>query len=135
MMNKILFIIIGITGIFCSCTQVEQQDEIEPKQEYVEKPTFKLYPTQNMWNFLKLNTCTGQISIVQYTVNEDDKRFEYSLNNTSLIAQGERLMPGRFELTETQNRWNYILLDQVTGAVYQVQWSFEEENRFVIPIN
>lgn len=87
-------------------------------------PTFKLYPTQNMWNFLKLNTCTGQISIVQYTVNEDDKRFEYTLNGTPLIAPGESLMPGRFELTETQNRWNYILLDQVTGAVYQVQWSF-----------
>lgn len=70
MMNKILFIIIGIAGIFCSCTQVEQQDEIEPKQECVEVPTYKLYPTQNMWNFLKLNTSTGQISIVQFTVNE-----------------------------------------------------------------
>ena len=135
MMNKILFIIIGIAGIFCSCTQIEQQDEIEPKQECVEVPTYKLYPTQNMWNFLKLNTSTGQISIVQFTVNEEDKRFEYTLNDIPLIAPGEILTPGRFELTETQNRWNYILLDQVSGAAYQVQWSFEEDKRFVIPIN
>lgn len=32
MMNKILFLIIGIIGIFCSCSQqVEQQNEIKPK--------------------------------------------------------------------------------------------------------
>jgi hypothetical protein len=72
---------------------------------------------------------------VQFTVNEEDKRFEYTLNDIPLIAPGEILTPGRFELTETQNRWNYILLDQVSGAAYQVQWSFEEDKRFVIPIN
>lgn len=136
MIRKHLFLALGLAFISCSCTQqVEQYDEIEPKQECVEVPTYKLYPTQNMWNFLKLNTSTGQISIVQFTVNEDDKRFEYTLNDIPLIAPGETLTPGRFELTETQNRWNYILLDQVSGAAYQVQWSFEEDKRFVIPIN
>ena len=103
--------------------------------EAVEVPTYKLYPTENMWNFLKLNTATGQISIVQYTVNDDDKRFEYALNNQPLISSGEILKAGRFELTPTQNRWNFILLDQVSGQAYQVQWSFEEKNRFVIPIH
>ena len=103
--------------------------------EAVEVPTYKLYPTENMWNFLKLNTATGQISIVQYTVNDDDKRFEYALNNQPLISSGEILKAGRFELTPTQNRWNFILLDRVSGQAYQVQWSFEEKNRFVIPIH
>ena len=123
---------------FSSCVQ-EQQKEVttiseEPKLESITVPTFKLYPTSNRWNFLKLNTATGVITIVQYSINEEDKTFEYSLNDKSLIPTGDYPSPGRFELTPTQNMWNFILLDQVSGATYQVQWSFEEENRFVIPI-
>lgn len=134
-MKQILLLFLA-TFCFASCKQQEitSTETSVPKQEYVEAPTFKLYPTENMWNFLKLNTATGQISIVQYTVNDDNKRFEYSLNDHPLIPSGEALKAGRFELTPTQNRWNFILIDQISGATYQVQWSFEEENRFVIPI-
>ena len=123
---------------FSSCVQEQQKEATtiseEPKQESITVPTFKLYPTSNRWNFLKLNTATGVITIVQYSIEEEDKTFEYSLNNTPLIPSGDAPTPGRFELTPTQNIWNFILLDQVSGATYQVQWSFEEKNRFVIPI-
>ena len=30
--------------------------------------------------------------------------------------------------------YNFLLLDQIDGSVYQVQWSTEEKNRVVIPI-
>lgn len=136
-MKETLLSLLVIAFILSSCVQKEQTEDVSvtlPKQEYIEVPTFKLYPTENMWNFLKLNTATGQISIIQYTVNEDHKRFEYSLSDQILIAQDDTFKPGRFELTPTTNRWNFILLDHVTGQTYQVQWSFEEENRFVIPI-
>lgn len=122
---------------FSSCVQQEEEATPiadEPTQESITIPTFKLYPTSNRWNFLKLNTTTGVITIVQYSIDEPDKTFEYSLNNTPLIPSGDAPTPGRFELTPTQNIWNFILLDQVSGATYQVQWSFEEKNRFVIPI-
>lgn len=136
-MNKTIYIFIALACMMASCAQKEHAEEVvtEPKEEVIEVPTYKLYPTENIWNFLKLNTATGQISIVQYTVNDDDKRFEYALNNQPLISSGEILKAGRFELTPTQNRWNFILLDRVSGQAYQVQWSFEEENRFVIPIH
>ena len=42
---------------------------------------------------------------------------------------------GRFFLYPTQNVWNFILLDQLDGRVWQVQWSIEEKNRMVIRIN
>lgn len=120
---------------FSSCMQEEATPIAEePKQESITVPTFKLYPTSNRWNFLKLNTATGVMTIVQYSIDKPDKTFEYSLNNTPLIPSGDAPTPGRFELTPTQNIWNFILLDQVSGATYQVQWSFEEKNRFVIPI-
>lgn len=137
-MRKILFTSILMAIAFSSCMQKQQKGATpiaeEPKQESITIPTFKLYPTSNRWNFLKLNTATGVISIVQYSIDEEDKTFEYSLNDKSLIPTGDDPSPGRFELTPTQNIWNFILLDQVSGATYQVQWSFEEENRFIIPI-
>jgi hypothetical protein len=137
-MKKYIFTALLMAIAFSSCVQEQQKEETtiseEPKQESITVPTFKLYPTSNRWNFLKLNTATGVITIVQYSIDEEDKTFEYSLNEKSLIPIGDHPSPGRFELTPTQNIWNFILLDQVSGATYQVQWSFEEKNRFVIPI-
>ena len=85
-----------------------------------------------MWNFLKLDTRNGKITIVQFSVDDDGKQMEYELSN---IARCEDIIPGRFMLQPTENIYNFIMLDQVSGKTYQVQWSFDEYNRFVMPIN
>ncbi len=95
---------------------------------------FKLFSTQNMWTFIKLDTQTGQMWQVQYSVKGDEERFEYDLNPNPLITT-DRKVNGRFELYPTQNIYNFILLDRIDGKTWQVQWSFDEENRAVIPIN
>ena len=95
---------------------------------------FKLFSTQNMWTFIKLDTQTGLMWQVQYSVNEDEERFEYDLNHNPLITTDKKVN-GRFELYPTQNIYNFILLDRIDGKTWQVQWSFDEENRAVIPIN
>lgn len=95
---------------------------------------FKLFPTQNIWTFIKLDTQTGQMWLVQYSIKSDNDRFEYDLNPNPLIATGKSVN-GRFELYSTQNIYNFILLDRIDGKTWQVQWSFDEENRAVIPIN
>lgn len=95
------------------------------------EPIFKLYPTRNMWNFLKLDTRNGKISIVQFSIEDNEKQFEYELSNKALC---ENTAPGRFMLQPTENIYNFIMLDQVSGQTYQVQWSFEEDKRFIIPI-
>lgn len=41
----------------------------------------------------------------------------------------------RFKLFPTQNIYNFILLDKIDGKTWQVQWSFDEANRAVLPIN
>lgn len=92
---------------------------------------FKLYKTQNMWTFLKLDTSTGQIWQVQYSTKGDEYRFETPLSLDILNNSG---ICGRFELYPTENIYNFILLDTFDGNSYQVQWSGEAENRFVIPI-
>ena len=94
--------------------------------------TYKLYPTQNIWTFLKLNTRNGKIWQVQFSVKGDDYRFETPLNEIPLTKYFEK--DGRFELYPTQNMYNFILLDRENGDCYQVQWSNESENRGVLPI-
>lgn len=95
---------------------------------------FKLFPTQNIWTFIKLDTQTGQMWLVQYSIKSDNDRFEYDLNPNPLIATAKSVN-GRFELYSTQNIYNFILLDRIDGKTWQVQWSFDKENRAVIPIN
>ena len=97
---------------------------------------YRLFPTQNVWTFLKLDTVTGKIWQVQFSVKGDDYRFETVLSSID-IAEGLKLEKkvGRFTLFPTQNTYNFILLDQIDGYTYQVQWSVDVENRGIIPIS
>ena len=70
--------------------------------------------------------------IVQYST-EDSSRFEVYLNLLPLIEK-DKEVNGRFILHPTQNMWNFILLDQVDGKMWQVQWSGERENIGIWPI-
>ena len=125
---------------FSSCENKKVEEKIDSIEKTINKiaqntsntePIFKLYPTRNMWNFLKLDTRNGKIFIVQFSVEDDTKQFEYELSNK---AQINNTTPGRFILQPTENIYNFIMLDQVSGQTYQVQWSFDEDKRFVIPI-
>lgn len=88
---------------------------------------YEIYPTQNMWNFLKLDTRNGLINIVQYSIKGDEYRFEAVLNPHVLVDAGNERQ-GRFILQPTQNMYNFILLDTVNGNVWQVQWGTDEKS-------
>ncbi|MCH5294061.1 MAG: hypothetical protein J1E07_10050 [Treponema sp.] len=95
-----------------------------------------LFPTKNMWTFLKLDTMTGQIWQVQFSTTGDDYRFETilsSVNITDVLKIEKKL--GRFTLYPTENMYNFVMLDQINGYTYQVQWNGDKENRFVVPIS
>ena len=94
--------------------------------------SYRLFPTQNMWTFIKLNTRNGRIWQVQYDI-EGDNRFETYLNFVPLVSK-EKELNGRFILYPTQNIHTFILLDQIDGKMWQVQWSLETEYRFITPI-
>ena len=98
-----------------------------------DKPTYELFKTQNMWTFLKLNTKNGTITQVQYALN-DENRGEVVLNFVPL-AIGENAVPGRFTLYPTENMWTFIMVDQIDGRLWQVQWSQNANNRGIIPFD
>lgn len=87
---------------------------------------FRLYQTNNRWTFLKLDTRTGVIMHVQYST--EGNAMQYDLNSIPL-AEGEDAKPGRFFLYPTENTFNFILLDQIDGRVWQVQWNIDRDKR------
>jgi hypothetical protein len=93
---------------------------------------YRLFPTQNMWTFIKLNTRNGQMWQVQFDV-AGDNRLETNLNLAPLVSK-EKEVNGRFMLYSTQNIYTFILLDQLDGKMWQVQWSIEFKERLIIPI-
>lgn len=95
---------------------------------------YKLYPTENMWTFLKLDTCTGRVWQVQYDVNGDNRmqnQFVYILLDWG-ESWDELDNIGRFELYPTQNMYNFLLMDKKNGRIWQIQWSTNPENRGLI---
>ena len=135
-------IIIACLAIFCmmiSCTgnsQTEQKPKNQTLTGICTTDTFELYETQNMWTFIKLNTTTGEIWQVQYTLSDDHPSLETVLNDRPLIVttNPNEKIPGRFSLYPTKNLYNYILLDQMDGRVWQVQWGFEPDKHMIMPI-
>ncbi len=116
--------------VFCmaSCSKAaEPATVVAPTTNAVNN--YLLYPTTNIYTFLKLDTRNGKIWQVQYSMDENE--FEVVLNSRELVTAGK---PGQFALYPTTNNWTFLLLDTVNGDVWHVQWSQDAENRGIIPI-
>lgn len=125
----ISLIVVLTTITVCAQVQTDENTSIASDTTHV----YRLFPTQNMWIFIKLNTRTGQMWLVQWSIDDDDSRFETYLSLRSLVPEEEEVN-GRFTLYSTTNMYNFILLDQIDGRTWQAQWSTKAENRFIIPI-
>lgn len=122
---------IFICAFLCACSLVACSDSA-----FGSNQQYKLYPTKNMWTFLKLDTETGKIWQVQYSVEGSDTRFEVPLNSGDIakfLNKSKKI--GRYELYPTQNMYNFILLDQIDGDTYQVQWGMDENSRMLMKIS
>ena len=149
-MKKLLLILaaicVGITAFAQSTVKDSTASEWTQKDTltigYLQRisqhtaPCYKLYPTENMWTFLELETFSGRIWQVQYSVKGSEYRFKTVLNENSMIPflDTEGGFAGRFELYKTQNMYNFILLDTASGGTWQVQWSTDADNRGVLRI-
>ncbi len=94
---------------------------------------YKLYPTDNMYTFLKLDTKTGKIEQLHWSLGTDYYEHEFTvyISNVDLSLNDES---GVFELYPTQNMYQFILLDKTTGRSWHVQWGMEASKRWIRPI-
>ena len=107
MKKKLFFLFV----LFCLFTIPSFSEEIYSEPDQATMVPYRLYKTSNMWNFIQLETSTGKMYIVQYSIN-DDYRGRYPLNDKNLASEKKSVI-GRFTLYPTSNIWNFILLDQI----------------------
>ena len=93
-------------------------ERIEMDQSLKER--YKLYPTENIYTLLQLDTKTGKIEQVQWSL-DSDKEGTFTINDEDLtygFGQGS----GTFELYPTKNMYQFILIDKTDGRKWHVQW-------------
>lgn len=121
-MKKLISILILCFIVSCSiCVCASAKDN-----------RYTLYKTDNMYTFLKLDTRTGKIWQVHWTIDENKGDRVILPLSTEILSLDTK--DGRFALFPTANMYNFVLLDTIDGKTWQVQWSFKESNRVVIPI-
>ncbi len=118
---------------FTAISAFGQSTSVAPIQNISTDSTavYRLFSTKNIYTFIKLNTRNGQMWQVQWST--ENNTFQVPLSLTSHVSSEEE-KNGRFFLYPTTNIYNFILLDQIDGRVWQVQWSTELKERLVIPI-
>ena len=127
-MKKLLILPLFLITIFSSAQSINTNELVRVSNYQSPVPSkFRLYPTHNVSIFLRLNTSTGFIDLIQYST-KDIAATIVKLSEFSLVLDGP---VDRFTLYPTTNIWTFLLLDQVEGIPYQVQWSTDPEKRFV----
>ena len=124
-----LFLLLGSISLHA---QTKSKSNVVDNVKEIQGVNFRLFPTTNMWTFIRLDTRNGLLWQVQYSLNPENRMVTH-LSLDRLVSVNEELKD-RFTLYPTQNMYNFILLDQVNGKTWQVQWSSEYANRGISPI-
>jgi hypothetical protein len=106
---------------------VETKESLQIRSDFQQRldVRYRLFKTRNIWTFLELDTATGRIWQVQFGVGDKSSASGRFVVNARVLAPDGKA--GRFTLYETSNRWNYILLDQESGDVWQAQYTLDNE--------
>ena len=89
---------------------------------------YRLYPTENTYNFLQLNTQTGEVYQIQWS-SEKEEEFTVAVNSKKLV---DMTMPiGTFEMYPTENMYQFLLLNTISGEVYHLQWGMNKKERWI----
>lgn len=93
------------------------------------KQRYKLYQTDNIYTLLQLDTKTGQIEQVQWSLDSDNEG-SVTINDQDLTF-GYGYGSGSFELYATKNMYQFILLDKTDGRKWHVQWGMTATQRWI----
>lgn len=93
------------------------------------KTRYKLYETENIYTLLRLDTKTGMIDQVQWSL-DSEKEGTFTINGEDL-TYGFGLGSGSFELYPTKNMYQFILINKTNGRIWHVQWGIGDQKRWI----
>lgn len=93
------------------------------------KNRYKLYPTENIYTLLELDSKTGRIKQIQWSLDSDNEG-TVTINNEDL-SYGLGCGSNSFELYPTKNMYQFILIDKTDGRKWHVQWGMEYSKRWI----
>ena len=131
MKKIILYLIFSLSNISL-ISQTDSKQDVNITTQIINSVPYRLFPTENIWTFIKLDTRNGLMWQVQYSLKSEG-RFETNLNLIPLISK-DKEVNDRFTLYPTHNIFTFILLDQIEGKIWQIQWSTDPEKRGIVPI-
>ena len=129
-MKKIVFLLLLVVSLV---TNAQSDDNNKVYFSPDTNVTYRLFKTQNMHIFIKLNTRNGTMKLVQFSTSNTMDMMQADLSDIELVT-GAEAKNGRFYLYPTENFYTFLLLDQIDGRVWQVQWSVKPEDRCVLRI-
>lgn len=88
---------------------------------------YKIYPTENIYILIKLDTQTGKLELIQWSLKSKDE-FSATLNSDDLSLYDGL---NSFELYPTKNLYQFILLDKATGRNWHVQWGTKSSEMWI----
>ena len=118
-------VMIRIDSLIQSNNALMQQIELDLSL----KQRYKLYQTDNIYTFLQLDTKTGRIKQVQWSLDSAEEGSV--IINDEDLTYGFDYEYGSFELYPTKNMYQFILLDRATGWKWHVQWGMKSGERWI----
>ena len=96
---------------------------------------FLLFPTRNNFIFFKPNTSNGEVYLIQFSLDNAESKFKTKIESYLYpLATSKEESNGRFYIYPTTS-FNYLLVDQIDGRVWQLQWGFKSEDHKLIKID
>ncbi len=134
-MKKYIITVIIILLKMNSYSQIQTENSkdglYQIQENYIR--TYRIFPTGNMWYFIKLNTRTGEMWQIEFD-QSNTEQLKTPLNSLALEEEYKEI-DNRFTLYHTQNNWTFLLLDQLDGKIWQVNWDTKPEKSEIVPLN
>lgn len=111
-------------SIYTACL-IDNLVTLEKERNLSER--YKIYPTENLYILIKLDTQTGKLDLIQWSLKSKDE-FNVTLNASDLSVYTNL---NSFELYPTKNMYQFILLDKATGRNWHVQWGTKDSERWI----
>ncbi len=81
---------------------------------------FQMFATQNMWNFIMLDSYNGRLWQVQYSSQDLESLICIPINSSELIESSNKSV---FSIQPMTSMYQYYLINDETGDMWKFQWS------------